>query len=87
MKTACPVCGATFSLDTLIAQDDAREVFQKIFSVNEALTRPLLKYLGLFRPVKTKNLSWARMVSLLNELVPDIQAQNISRNGNRYTGF
>ena len=84
MKTNCPACGASFSLDILVAHDEAREVYRRIFSIDVVLERPILKYLGLFRPAKTQLLTYSRMTSLLNELLPDIEAQAISRNGNRY---
>lgn len=80
MKTKCPCCGSTNSLETLIAFDDARDVLSLLLSVDQRLTRPLIRYIALFRPEKT-DLSWSRTIKLLNELVPDIQAQKIARNG------
>ena len=85
MNTDCPVCGTCFSLDTLIEHEEAREVNRKIYAINERLERPLIKYMGLFRPAKTRRLSFSRMASLLNELLPGIQSQQISRNGNIYS--
>lgn len=80
MKTKCPCCGATNSLETLIAFDDARNVLSFLLKVDQRLTRPLVRYIALFRPEKT-DLSWSRTIKLLTELVPDIQAQKITRNG------
>ncbi|WP_434777665.1 hypothetical protein [Neisseria sp. Ec49-e6-T10] len=84
MKTKCPACGAVSSLDVLIACNDAREVVRLILNINNKLCEQLIQYLGLFRPSKT-DLSWSRTAKLLNELVPDIQAQKISRNGHVYS--
>ena len=80
MKTKCPACGASNSLDTLIAFDDAREVLTLSLSINTQLSRGLICYLALFRPEKT-DLSWARTAKLLGEVIPDIKAQKVSRHG------
>ena len=44
------------------------------------MTQGLVQYLGLFRPSKS-SLSQARMYSLMSELIPDIRAGEIHRNG------
>lgn len=85
MITYCPVCAASMSLDVLIAHDEAREYMQQLFSIDERLGRKVTVYLGLFRPLKTKRLSFGRMASLLSELLPFIQAQKIMRNGHEYS--
>lgn len=80
MKTRCPCCGATLSLDALIAHESAREVLQAAFRLSIPLGSAVVRYLALFRP-KAQDLSMARLAKLLNEILPDIQAQRISRDG------
>ena len=84
MKTKCPSCGATNSLDTLIAFDDARDVLTLVLSLDSVLARYLVRYIALFRPAQ-KDLSWSRTANLLNALLPDIKSGKISRNGNVYS--
>ena len=83
MKTRCPCCGAENSLDALIAHDQARQSLWTLANIGGPMTLGLVKYLGLFRPNKSA-LSQARMASLMAELLPDIQAGQIYRNGQSY---
>jgi len=80
MKTRCPSCGATVSLDALIAHEGARDALMAAFKLSGPLGAALVRYLALFRP-DTRELSMDRVGKLLGELVPDIQAGRIARNG------
>lgn len=80
MRTRCPACGATLSLDALIAHDGAREALATVFKLSGVLGSAMVRYLALFRP-ETRELTMDRVGRLLGELVPDIQAQRISRDG------
>lgn len=80
MKTRCPNCGTTVSLDALVAHEGARDALYAAFTLGGELSAAAVSYLGLFRP-STRELSLDRVAKLLNELLPDIQAQRISRNG------
>lgn len=80
MKTRCPACGAENSLDSLVANDDARQFLKMLVALDDGLVRLAVRYLGLFRPT-SRPLSWDRMSRLLGEIVPDIQAGIIRRNG------
>ena len=84
MKTRCPCCGAENSLDALIAHEQARQSLWTLANIGGAMTQGLVRYLGLFRPAKSA-LSSARMASLMAELLPDIQAGQICRNGQAYS--
>ena len=83
MKVKCPACGATASIEVLIAHDDARTLVVALATISDDLTRAALRYLSLFRPA-AKDLSQARAAKLLAELVPLIQAGEISRNRKSY---
>ena len=80
MKTRCPCCGAENSLDGLIAHEQARQSLWALANIGGPMTQGLVQYLGLFRPSKS-SLSQARMYSLMSELIPDIRAGEIRRNG------
>ncbi len=80
MRTRCPNCGTTLSLDALIAHDGAREALGVAFKLSGPLGNTLVRYLGLFRP-ETRELTLDRVAKLLGELLPDVQAQRIERGG------
>lgn len=80
MRTRCPSCGATLSLDALIAHDAAREALTVVFKLSGQLGSALIRYLALFRP-ETRELTMDRVAKLLGEVLPDLQAQRITRNG------
>lgn len=79
MKTRCPCCGASMSLDALLGHSDASLAFVASLNLTGELAKPLVKYLGLFRS-ENRDLSFERVAKLLNELAPDIAAQQIVRN-------
>ncbi len=80
MKTRCPCCGTTLSLDALVAHDGARDALIAAFRMGGALGGALVRYLALHRP-ETRELSMDRVAKLLSELLPDVQAQRITRAG------
>lgn len=80
MKTKCPSCGAVTSLDVLLAHDGARDALLAALRMPAPLGVLVVKYLGLFRPA-TRELTFDRVASLLNELLPMIQDGQIERNG------
>lgn len=80
MRTRCPSCGATLSLDALIAHDGARDALGVAFKLSGPLGHSLVRYLGLFRP-ETRELTMDRVAKLLGELLPDLQSQRINRGG------
>lgn len=83
MRTRCPACGTTLSLDTLVAHEAAREALHAAFGLSGKLGSAMIRYLSLFRP-KTRELTLERLAKLLNELLPDVQSQRITRDGKVY---
>ena len=83
MRTRCPSCGATLSLDALIAHDAAREALAAAFKLSGQLGSALVRYMALFRP-ESRELTMDRVARLVGDLLPDLQAQRISRNGQVY---
>ena len=83
MKTRCPCCGASASLEVLITHDEARSLMVALAGISDELAKAALRYLGLFRPGE-RDLSWARAAKLLGELVPLIQAGEITRKRQSY---
>ncbi len=83
MNTKCPNCGAVASLDLLLTNDDARNAIAALAAISGELAKTTIRYCGLFRPAKSQ-LSFARLAALLNQLLPDIKAQRIERDGKVY---
>ncbi|MDS7933988.1 DUF2752 domain-containing protein [Acinetobacter sp. V91_7] len=83
MKTRCPACGATCSLDALLGHSDASQAFVASLNMTGDLAKPLIKYLAMFRS-ENRDLTFERTAKLLNEIAPDILAKQISRNRVNY---
>ena len=83
MKTKCPCCGAMNSLDALVANEKASEAIATALAFNGELGKALIGYLGLFRPQAT-SLSFDRVATILGQLLPMVQAEQIQRDGKTY---
>ncbi|TNG91335.1 hypothetical protein FHQ28_08605 [Pasteurellaceae bacterium USgator11] len=83
MKVKCSACGALHSLDSLIANQSASEAVNAALLVSGELGEALIRYLGLFRPLKS-SLTFERVATLLNELTPMIQQGKVSRDGREH---
>ena len=84
MKLACPACGSLSSLDALLGNEGAREAVMAALAMPAPIGKPLVMYLALFRPPK-RSLSFDRVASLLNELLPMIAAARIERSGRTWS--
>jgi hypothetical protein len=80
MKTRCPCCGATLSLDVLVAHEAARAALAYVFHMSGELGAAICRYLALFRPPQ-RELSMPRVARLLEQIVIDISAGAIERRG------
>ncbi|MBK0063936.1 MULTISPECIES: DUF2752 domain-containing protein [unclassified Acinetobacter] len=79
MKTNCPTCGSTTSLDALLAFSEASKAFAAAVKLHGKLGTPLINYLGLFRS-QNRALKFERALNLLNEITPQIQSKQIQFN-------
>lgn len=83
MQLTCPACGAVASLDVLLQHEEARNAVAAAMQVSAPLAALLLRYLALFRPAK-RQLTLDRVARLLQELLPDLQAARVTRNGKTF---
>jgi len=83
MKTKCPACGATTSLDSLLGHSEASQAFVSVLSLVGDLATPLVKYLAMFRS-ENRDLTFERTAKLINELAADINARQIKRGHHSY---
>ena len=80
MRVVCPVCFAIHELDAVLSDEDARNAIALLSRLPGELQRPVMLYLGCFRPPK-RALSWSRFLRLLAELAEAIDAGRIRRRG------
>lgn len=80
MRTRCPNCGTTASLDVLVAHEDARAALSAVFQLSQPLGTAMVRYLSLFRPA-TRELTLARVATLVGELLPNLRSSSIPRKG------
>ena len=83
MKTRCPACGATTSLDALLGHSEASRAFVAAINLVGDLAKPMIQYLGMFRS-ENRDLTFERASKLLNELAADINAKQIKRGHHFY---
>lgn len=83
MKTRCPACGATSSLDALLGHSEASQAFVSSLSLLGDLKIPMVKYLAMFRP-QNRDLTFERAAKLLTEIAPDFVAKQIKRGHHTY---
>ena len=82
MIIRCPACGAEASLDNVIDNDAAAQALNAALGLHPC-GKLIVRYLALFRPAKSK-LSWPRVASILGELLPQIEAEYVERDGYRH---
>ena len=80
MRSRCPCCGATSSLDVLVTQEDARTALAAVFKISRPLGPALERYLALFRPI-VRELTMAKVATLVGELLPFVESGRIPRKG------
>lgn len=80
MHSRCPNCGATASLDVLVAHEDARAALQTVFQISQPLGTYVVRYLSLHRPA-TRELTMARVATLVGQLLPHFKSASIPRKG------
>lgn len=66
--TRCPICHSDIHLDQLLEDDAGRELLSLIAKLTHNCARPMVTYIGLFRPAKSA-LSNSRACKLINEVL------------------
>ena len=80
MNFACPCCHAELTLDVLLSTEHARQSVARLVGDRLGFGAVGLRYIALFRPLK-RRMSIERMVTLIDELLPDIERGAIARKG------
>lgn len=80
MKLVCPSCGFFASPEAFLAEADEQRALLLAFKVPSPLAASMHQYLRLFRPAQ-RALTARRIETLLNDLLPMIEACRIERRG------
>jgi hypothetical protein len=68
------------TLDVLLAHEDSRQALSRLVAIGVPAGAMVLRYVALFRPGK-RQMSHGRVVALIEELLPDLEREAITRNG------
>lgn len=68
MQLTCPCCHAHIPLEAALQDDAGRELVAMMAAMPPELARPLMHYLGYFRPAK-QQLGWGRALRLAREVL------------------
>lgn len=74
--TRCPVCHANLHLDALVQDEAGRALLIAVAKLPDVVAKPMLSYLGLFRPAK-QDLSNARALKLIEEVLASYRADHV----------
>ncbi len=80
MKIKCPACACEGDIALFLGADDASQAIATALQYCEIGTE-LMRYIALFKPLKTGKISPQRVNTLLAELLPDFKSQRIQRDG------
>ncbi|WP_321276942.1 hypothetical protein [Thiomicrorhabdus indica] len=80
MKLRCPHCGHSAELLDFANEQAARQVVMITADLPKPIGRPILQYIGLFKP-SSRSLSWERTLKLMQQLKHDLDRGQITRHG------
>lgn len=78
MRLRCPNCGHAAGLFDFANEESARQAVYLAADLPKSLGKPVMRYIGLFRPAE-RHLRWDRILKLLQQLKTDIDAGRIER--------
>jgi hypothetical protein len=76
----CYACGAELPLEALFGHEQDRTAFGRLALLSIPVGARVLAYISLFAPAKNR-MTIARKAKLVEELLPDLQRQAITRSG------
>lgn len=72
----CPICHSDLTLEALVEDEAGRELLKAITELTAGCSRPMVAYLGLFKPVKS-TLSNSRALRILQSLLEIYPCSNV----------
>lgn len=76
----CWACGAELTLEQLFSHELDRAAFGRLAALSVPLGARVIGYIALFAPAKNR-MTIARKAKLIEELLPDLQREQITRAG------
>lgn len=76
----CWSCGAEITLEQLFAHEQDRAAFGRLAALSVPLGARVVGYIAMFAPAKNR-MTIARKAKLIEELLPDLQREAVTRNG------
>ncbi|MDD2167883.1 hypothetical protein Q7285_02505 [Glaesserella parasuis] len=64
----CPICHSNLHLEALIEDEAGRELLAKISQLTHGVAKPMVAYLGLFKPAQS-NLSNSRALKIMGDVL------------------
>lgn len=80
VNVVCPSCNAEMPLDVMLTHQESRGALARLVAISVPHGQLVLRYLALFQ-VGQRRLQQRRVVSLLEELLPDMERGAIERHG------
>ncbi|MGX2947371.1 hypothetical protein [Frederiksenia canicola] len=72
----CPICHSDLHLEALIEDEAGRELLGKISQLTHGVAKPMVGYLGLFKPAKS-NLSNSRALKILDDVLSQFECSRL----------
>lgn len=72
----CPICHSDLHLEALIEDEAGRELLGKISQLPHGVAKPMVGYLGLFKPMKS-NLSNSRALKILDDVLNQFECSRL----------
>ncbi|MGX2951431.1 hypothetical protein ACWIUA_11115 [Ursidibacter sp. B-7004-1] len=72
----CPICHSDLHLEALMEDDAGRELLGKISQLSHGVAKPMVAYLGLFKPMKS-NLSNSRALKILDDVLSQYECSRL----------
>lgn len=83
VQVVCPSCNAEMPLDVILTHKESRAALARLIEISVPHGKLVLRYLTLFQ-VGERRLQQRRVVSLLEDLLPDMERGAIERHGRHW---
>lgn len=81
MKLICPACGAQASVEAWKNDTDCRAAMAAVIELPPAVQQRAFAYVGLFRSLSGRGITWAKALKVLRELVEMVKPGTVQWEG------
>lgn len=72
----CPICHSDLHLEALVEDEAGRELLGTISGLSHGVAKPMVAYLGLFKPAKS-NLSNSRALKIMRDVLDQYECSKL----------